>query len=77
MLKLGTGLTCPIFRYHPALVAQAFATMNYMFGNRVFLALGTGEALNEVPLGYEWPPLRTRVEKIEEAVAIIRKQVNV
>jgi coenzyme F420-dependent glucose-6-phosphate dehydrogenase len=72
-IKFGTGVTCPIFRYHPGLVAQAFATMNYMFGNRVFLALGTGEALNEAPLGHEWPSFRTRAERIEEAAVIIRK----
>jgi coenzyme F420-dependent glucose-6-phosphate dehydrogenase len=71
--KLGTGLTCPIFRYHPALVAQAFATLNYMFGSRIFLALGSGEALNEVPLGYDWPRFTTRAKRLEEAIGIIRK----
>ena len=50
-LAIGTGVTAPILRYHPAIVAQVFATLGYMFPQRVFLGIGRGEALNEVPSG--------------------------
>jgi G6PDH family F420-dependent oxidoreductase len=63
-VKIGTGVTCPILRYHPGIVAQAFATLEYMYSNRVFVSLGTGEALNEAPLGYKWPTYRERVERL-------------
>lgn len=72
-VRLGTGLTCPSFRYHPALVAQAFATLDRMHPGRSFLSVGTGEALNEAPLGYSWPAYRERVKRLEEAIQIIRK----
>jgi alkanesulfonate monooxygenase SsuD/methylene tetrahydromethanopterin reductase-like flavin-dependent oxidoreductase (luciferase family) len=52
---VGTGLTTPILRYHPAKVAQVFATLGFMFKNRVFLEVGRGEANNEVPAGNPWP----------------------
>ena len=54
-ISIGTGVTAPILRYHPAIVAQVFATLGYMFPKRVFLGLGRGEALNEVTTGHEWP----------------------
>ena len=72
-IKFGTGLTCPTFRYNPGIVAQAFATLDYMFNGRIFLAIGTGEALNEVPLGYEWPQHGERLRRLEEANQVIRK----
>jgi coenzyme F420-dependent glucose-6-phosphate dehydrogenase len=72
-ISLGTGITCPILRYNPALVAQAFATLDYMYTNRIFLSLGTGEALNEIPLGHRWPPYIERVKRLEEAIEVIRK----
>ena len=72
-VKLGTGVTCPILRYHPAIVAQAFATLEYMHSNRIFVSLGTGEALNEVPLGYKWPAYKERVERLVESIEIMRK----
>ena len=71
-VSLGTGLTAPIIRYHPAIVAQAFATLGDMYPGRVFIGLGTGEAMNELPLGLEWPSLRERRERLEEAVRIMR-----
>jgi len=52
---VGTGLTTPILRYHPSKVAQVFATLGFMFKNRVFLGVGRGEANNEVPAGNPWP----------------------
>jgi len=72
-IKFGTGLTCPTFRYHPGLVAQAFATLDYMYPGRIFISLGTGEALNEMPLGYDWPQHGERLKRLEEAIEVIRK----
>ncbi len=72
-IPVGTGVTSPIFRYHPAIIAQVFATMQVLYGKRVFLGLGAGEAINEVSLGFPWPGLRERREKVIEAVQIIRK----
>jgi len=72
-IKIGTSVTAPILRYHPAIVAQAFATLAYMYPERVFLGLGAGEALNESPLGYAWPSPKQRVEMLEEAVIVIKR----
>jgi len=72
-MTIGTSVTAPILRYHPAIVAQAFATLAVMYPNRVFLGLGTGEALNESPLGYTWPSPKQRVEMLEEAIIVIKK----
>lgn len=72
-IKIGTGLTCPIFRYHPAIIAQGAATLNYMYGSRVFLSLGTGEVHNEAPLGFDLHTYRWRAERLGEAISIIRK----
>jgi coenzyme F420-dependent glucose-6-phosphate dehydrogenase len=71
-IVIGTGVTAPILRYHPAIVAQVFATLGYMFPGRVFLGLGTGESLNEVPTGNDWPPNRERLERLEEAIKLIK-----
>ncbi|MEM4311718.1 MAG: TIGR03557 family F420-dependent LLM class oxidoreductase [Nitrososphaerales archaeon] len=71
-LILGTSVTAPIFRYHPAIIAQSFATLGYLFPGRIFLGLGTGEALNEIPCGYQWPSFKERFERFEEAVKIIK-----
>ena len=54
------GVTAPILRYNPAVVAQVFATLGYMFPGRVFLGLGRGESLNEVPAGTNWPSNKER-----------------
>lgn len=72
-VKVGTGVTGPLFRYHPAIVAQAFATLGVMYPNRIFLGLGSGEPLNEIPLGYHWPSRRERMERLEEAITIIKR----
>ena len=72
-IAIGTGVTAPILRYHPAIVAQVFATLGYMFPNRVFLGLGKGEALNEVPSGHNWPSGIERFERLKEAISIIKK----
>lgn len=72
-IPFGTGVTCPTFRYRPAIVAQGFATLGLLCPGRVFLGVGTGEALNEVPAGGGWGGYRERVARLEEAIAIIRQ----
>jgi coenzyme F420-dependent glucose-6-phosphate dehydrogenase len=71
-LRLGTGVTCPTIRIHPALVAQAAATAGALMPGRFFLGVGTGENLNEHILGDRWPSPDERQEMLTEAVAIIR-----
>jgi G6PDH family F420-dependent oxidoreductase len=72
-IAIGTGVTAPILRYHPAIVAQVFATLGYMFPNRVFLGIGRGEALNEVTSGQVWPSNREKYERMKEAIRLIKK----
>ena len=72
-VSVGTGVTCPIMRFHPTLVAQAAATVAAMMPGRFFLGLGTGEYLNEHILGQSWPRIETRQEMLAEAVEIIRE----
>ena len=71
-LRLGTGVTCPTMRLHPAIIAQAAATSATMMPGRFFLGVGTGENLNEHILGQRWPPHDIRLAKLEEAVKVIR-----
>ncbi len=71
-LRLGTGVTCPTIRIHPAIIAQAAATVSAMMPGRFFLGVGTGENLNEHILGDRWPEYDVRAEMLEEAVAVIR-----
>lgn len=72
-LRLGTGVTCPTVRIHPAIIAQAAATAGAMMPGRFFLGVGTGEALNEHILGDHWPEHSIRLEMLEEAIAVIRQ----
>ena len=72
-IRVGVGVTCPIVRIHPAVIAQAAATTSLLFEGRFFLGLGTGEALNEHVVGVRWPPPAVRLEMLEEAVAIMRE----
>lgn len=72
-LPLMTFVTCPTFRYHPAVVAQQAATVGVLSGGRFTLGLGAGENLNEHVVGKPWPMARVRQERLEEAVEIIRK----
>jgi coenzyme F420-dependent glucose-6-phosphate dehydrogenase len=72
-LKVGTAVTCPIIRIHPAIVAQAAATVAVMMPDRFFLGVGTGENLNEHVLGDKWPAVTTRLEMLEEAVVLMRE----
>ena len=72
-LRVGVGVTCPIVRIHPAVLAQAAATTSLLFDGRFFFGVGTGEALNEHILGHRWPAPEVRLAMLEEAVAIIRE----
>jgi G6PDH family F420-dependent oxidoreductase len=71
-LRLGTGVTCPTIRIHPAIIAQAAATAGAMMPGRFFLGVGSGENLNEHILGDAWPEADVRQEMLEEAIAVIR-----
>ena len=71
-LVLGTGVTCPTIRIHPAIVAQAAATAAALLPGRFFLGVGTGENLNEHVLGRRWPAAAERREMLEEAVELMR-----
>jgi G6PDH family F420-dependent oxidoreductase len=71
-LQVGTGVTCPLIRIHPAIVAQAAATAAALLPGRFVLGVGTGESLNEHIFGAYWPPAATRRAMLEEAVAVIR-----
>jgi len=70
---LGTGITCPILRYHPSIIAQAAATVARLAPRRVFLGVGTGEALNEYSATGLWPAYKTRQAQMIEAIELIRQ----
>jgi coenzyme F420-dependent glucose-6-phosphate dehydrogenase len=71
-LAVGVGVTCPIMRIHPAVLAQATATTAQLLDGRFVWGVGTGEALNEHILGDRWPPAPERLEMLEEAVGVVR-----
>ena len=71
---LGTSVLTPTFRYNPAVIAQAFATLGVLYPDRVMLGVGTGEALNEIAVsGREWPEFKERFARLREAVQLIRE----
>jgi coenzyme F420-dependent glucose-6-phosphate dehydrogenase len=72
-IMMGTSVLTPTFRYHPVIVAQAFATLGCLFPGRVVLGLGTGESMNEAPLGVEWPDGKERFARFRESIALIRE----
>src|SRR5437762_4811795 len=72
-LRFGTGVTPPGYRYHPAILAQAAATLEAMYPGRFYLGLGAGEALNEHITGAYWPEAVTRLDVLSEAIEVIRK----
>ncbi len=69
---IGTAVTPPGPRYHPVLIAQAWATLETMYPGRPYLGFGSGEALNEVPLGAEWPSVGDQIDRMAEALEMIR-----
>jgi G6PDH family F420-dependent oxidoreductase len=72
-VRVGTGVTCPLIRIHPAIIAQAAATTARLFGDRFLLGLGSGENLNEHVVGAPWPPPEARLEMLEEAIGVLRR----
>ena len=72
-VRVGVGVSCPLMRIHPAVVAQATATTAEMLGDRFFWGVGTGENLNEHITGDRWPPIEVRLAMLEEAVEVIRR----
>ncbi|WP_111767639.1 glucose-6-phosphate dehydrogenase (coenzyme-F420) [Nakamurella deserti] len=71
-IVIGTSVLTPTFRYHPAVIAQAFATLGMLYPGRVILGVGSGESLNEVPLGLEWPDGKERFARMKEAITLIK-----
>jgi coenzyme F420-dependent glucose-6-phosphate dehydrogenase len=73
-IVMGTSVLTPTFRYHPSVVAHAFATLGSLFPGRVVLGIGTGESLNEVPpTGMAWPEQKERTARFKESVDLIRR----
>ncbi|HEV2108863.1 MAG TPA: TIGR03557 family F420-dependent LLM class oxidoreductase, partial [Thermomicrobiales bacterium] len=72
-LRFGTGVTPPGYRYHPAVLAQAAATLEAMYPGRFYLGLGAGEALNEHIVGDYWPEAPVRLERLMESIEIIQR----
>ncbi len=73
-VKLGTSVLTPTFRYHPSIIAQAFATIERLAPGRVVLGVGTGESMNEVSVtGIEWPEFKVRFARLKEAIELIRR----
>lgn len=70
---LGTSVLTPSFRYNPAIVAQAFATLGMLAPDRVVLGVGSGESLNEVVVGVEWPDQKERFRRLKESVVLIQQ----
>jgi F420-dependent hydroxymycolic acid dehydrogenase len=72
-IRMGTTVTCPTFRYNPGVVAEAFASLSLLYPDRIFLGVGSGEALNEEAAVGSWPKWPERSERLVEATEIIRK----
>ncbi len=75
-IEFSTGVTTPLFRYHPAVVAQAAATLDRLSGGRFTLGVGTGENINEGPLGYVFPKYAERNARMTEALEIMRRLLD-
>jgi coenzyme F420-dependent glucose-6-phosphate dehydrogenase len=71
VIPIGTGVTSTGARYHPALIAQAWMTLERLFPSRTFLGIGSGEALNEVPVGDDWPSVPDQIARMDEALGLI------
>ena len=75
-IQIATGVTTPLFRYHPAIVAQAAATLDRLTRGQFILGVGTGENINEGPLGYEFPDYAERNARMSEALEIMRRLLD-
>jgi coenzyme F420-dependent glucose-6-phosphate dehydrogenase len=73
-VRIGTSVLTPTFRYNPAVIAQAFATMQLLYEGRIMLGVGTGEALNEIAVsGREWPEFKERFARLRESITLMRQ----
>ncbi len=73
-VRLGTSVVTPTFRYHPSIVAQAIGTLGSLYPDRVFLGVGTGESMNEVPVtGMAWPGFKERIGRLREAIELMQR----
>jgi G6PDH family F420-dependent oxidoreductase len=70
---VGTNVLCPTLRYHPAIIAQYFAQLDCLFPDRIIIGVGSGEAVNETPIVGRFPPYKERIERLEEAIGLMRK----
>jgi len=70
---IGTGVTPVLHHYHPGLIAQSFMSLEEMYPGRVWLGVGSGESLNEVPLGLDWPEPREKLERFDQGLAAIER----
>jgi coenzyme F420-dependent glucose-6-phosphate dehydrogenase len=75
-MKFITGVTAAVYRYNPGIIAQAFASLDVLYPGRIGLGIGTGESMNEVSLGFDWPSADTRLERTTESIQIIKKLWN-
>ena len=72
-VRVGSGVTAPVHRHNPAIVAQAFTTLEELAPGRAFVGIGSGEALNESPAGMDWPEVGEQLSRVEEALEIISR----
>ncbi len=72
-IELITGVVTPLFRYHPAIIAQASATIDRLSNGRFSLGVGSGESINETPLGINFPPYKERSERMIEALEVMKR----
>lgn len=73
---LGTGVTAPVFRYNPVIVAQFIATIEQLYPGRGYLGIGSGESLNETPAGMHWPSVGEQIDRMDEALEIINRLLD-
>ena len=63
-MQFVTGVTAAVYRYNPGIIAQAFASLDVLYPGRISLGVGSGEAMNEVPLGFDWPDTKVRLQEL-------------
>ena len=69
-----TGVTAAVYRYNPIIIAQAFASLDVLYPGRIGLGVGTGEVMNEIPAGFDWPSADIRLARTTEVIRIISRR---